>query len=205
VIHRRPADTPLGGGGSDLEIAVLRDGRAIGIRSVGRSDEPALRVFLHRLSDRSRAMRFFSSAANTDVAAAWAAAADGREEVGLIALDGTRVIAHAMYARVRETLAEVAVEVADDYQHAGVATLLLIRLARYASERGVVSFIADVLAENSEMLEVFDDVFGASEVREDLTDIESRFATAGWRRAAERFDGDWLARVEKVPAGGRAG
>jgi RimJ/RimL family protein N-acetyltransferase len=174
------------------EACTLRDGRRLELRAVTGADKPALAAFLAGLSEYSRAMRFFSAAASTDVAASWAAAADGLQHVGLVACEGQRIVGHAVYARIDPTLAEVAVEVAEDYRNAGVATLLLIRLARHASEHGISSFVADVLSENSEMLEVFHDVFAADDRSTASTEVESRFTTAGWRRAAERFDPELL-------------
>jgi hypothetical protein len=52
-------------------------------------------------------------------------------------------------------LAEVAFTVADDYQHRGAATLLLCELVAVARERGVRKFVAFVLNDNRQMLEVF--------------------------------------------------
>ena len=44
---------------------------------------------------------------------------------------------------------------ADDYQHRGAATLLLRELVAIARERGVREFVALVLDDNRQMLEVF--------------------------------------------------
>ena len=52
-------------------------------------------------------------------------------------------------------MAEVAFTVADDYQHRGAATLLLRELVAIARERGVRKFVALVLDDNRQMLEVF--------------------------------------------------
>jgi hypothetical protein len=57
--------------------------------------------------------------------------------------------------------AEVAVEVADDLHHLGLATLLMFRLARFAEEHQIPCFFAEVLPENSDMLVVFRDGFAA--------------------------------------------
>ena len=47
--------------------------------------------------------------------------------------------------------------VADAYQHHGLATMLLHRLANAARSVGITRFIAEVLAENRSMLSVFHD------------------------------------------------
>jgi hypothetical protein len=52
-------------------------------------------------------------------------------------------------------VADVAFTVADDYQHRGAATLLLRELVAIARERGVRTFVALVLRDNRQMLEVF--------------------------------------------------
>ena len=49
----------------------------------------------------------------------------------------------------------VAVVVQEDYRKHGIATYLLRRLAKIASEQGIVGFTADVLPENSAMLNSF--------------------------------------------------
>jgi len=49
----------------------------------------------------------------------------------------------------------VAFVVTDDYQHHGIGTLLLDDLAEVALRRGITTFVASTLAENSSMLGVF--------------------------------------------------
>jgi GNAT superfamily N-acetyltransferase len=50
---------------------------------------------------------------------------------------------------------DVAFVVGDAWQHRGLGTLLLARLAQLARERGLVGFTADVLSSNRGMLGVF--------------------------------------------------
>ena len=57
-----------------------------------------------------------------------------------------------------ETTAEIALAVADDGHHRGVATLLLEHLADVARTAGVTAFTADALSENHEVLKVFKDL-----------------------------------------------
>jgi GNAT superfamily N-acetyltransferase len=49
----------------------------------------------------------------------------------------------------------VAFVVADDYQHHGLAPLLLDRLADVARQAGIAVFTAETLVENREMMGVF--------------------------------------------------
>jgi GNAT superfamily N-acetyltransferase len=62
----------------------------------------------------------------------------------------------ARYVRGYEPeIAEVAVVVIDDWQGKGAATALLERLAERAAENGVERFVALVLQENAEAIELF--------------------------------------------------
>jgi GNAT superfamily N-acetyltransferase len=79
----------------------------------------------------------------------WLSSSSGASE--LIAVGG--------YDRLDDhRVAEVAFVVADAYQHHGLATMLLHRLAEAARSAGIERFISEVLAENRAMLSVFHDV-----------------------------------------------
>jgi GNAT superfamily N-acetyltransferase len=70
---------------------------------------------------------------------------------------GDRVVAVAGYERLREPdVAEVAFAVADELQGHGLGTRMLEQLADYAAQQGMRRFIADVLADNKQMLGVFE-------------------------------------------------
>ncbi|MDQ6744585.1 MAG: GNAT family N-acetyltransferase [Actinomycetota bacterium] len=101
---------------------------------------------------------------------------------------GRGVVGHATYVRLPAAdRAEVAVEVADDLHHLGLATLLMIRLARFAEEHQIPRFFAEVLPENRDMLAVFRDGFAAvSAAARDEVDVE--FPTANWRAASARLE-----------------
>jgi hypothetical protein len=101
---------------------------------------------------------------------------------------GRRIAGHAIYVRLPGSeRAEVAVEVADDFHHLGLATLLVIRLAEFAGDRQITHFFAEVLPENRDMLAVFRDGFAAvTRTREDVLEVE--FPTSSWRAAHERFE-----------------
>jgi L-amino acid N-acyltransferase YncA len=95
------------------------------------------------------AFRFFTAAADLTTAASWAAGADGRNHLGLLALDDSgKIIGHAACCRVYGHRAEVAVEISDHACHQGLATLLIAELARRAEAMGIRGFIAEVLPEN---------------------------------------------------------
>jgi GNAT superfamily N-acetyltransferase len=81
---------------------------------------------------------------------------DQVDRLALVAEDGGRLVAVGRYDRNAGSQdAEVAFVVADDHQHRGIGPQLLAALARAAGARGITSFVASVLVENSEMLRVF--------------------------------------------------
>lgn len=159
------------------------------MRPVTGRDEAALLEFLAGLSADSRRLRFFTGAADLRAAARLGAAGDDADHHGIVALAAGRgLVGHAIYVRVAgASRAEVAVEVADDLHHLGLATLLIIRLAQLAEDREITTFFAEVLPENLDMLAVFHDGFAAITVnRRDEVDVE--FATSSWRVAHARFE-----------------
>jgi GNAT superfamily N-acetyltransferase len=167
----------------------LRNGATVSIRPVTADDEAAIFAFLTDLSEDSRRLRFFSAAADLGSEARRGAAGDDAEHHGLVALaPGRGIVGHAIYVRLPAAKrAEVAVEVADDLHHLGLATLLMIRLAQFAEQHQIPRFFAEVLPENRDMLAVFRDGFAAaSAVGRDQVDVE--FATSSWRDARARFD-----------------
>lgn len=78
------------------------------------------------------------------------------DRVALVAVVGGRLVAVGRYERAPGSMeAEVAFVVADDYQHHGLAPLLLDRLADVARQAGIAVFTAETLVENREMMGVF--------------------------------------------------
>jgi GNAT superfamily N-acetyltransferase len=167
----------------------LRNGLTVSVRPVTGDDEAALMAFLAGLSVDSRRLRFFTTGVDLRAEAHRGAAGDDSEHHGVVALaPGGRLVGHAIYVRCAGAQrAEVAVEVADDFHHLGLATLLIIRLAQCAEGRDIKSFYAEVLPENLDMLAVFREGFAAMTVnRRDEVDVE--FATSSWRAAQARFE-----------------
>jgi GNAT superfamily N-acetyltransferase len=165
----------------------LRDGLTVTFSSVTAEDESAIVDFLIRLSPDSRRLRFFSAAIDLRVEAHREMSGDAVDHHGLLARMGVRVVGHAIFVRMPQTArAEVAVEVADDLHHLGLATQLMIRLAQAAEERHITQFFAEVLPENRDMLAVFHDGFDTASVNGPDA-IEVEFPTSGWRAAHARF------------------
>ena len=136
---------------------VLRDGSTVHLRSVLPGDEPALRRFFEALSPESRHLRFFTGAPDLGGAARAAVEQATSGDIGLLATRGGAIVAHAICASIDEGRAEVAFAVAEELHGEGLATLLLLRLAEAAAERGIGVLVAHVLPANREMLAVFRD------------------------------------------------
>ena len=166
--------------------ATLRDASTVLVRRARDTDEPALRAFLAALSLEARRLRFFTGAVDTD-RAAHLTAATGPDRLGLVALGATgEIVGHALCIRLGDGRAEVAVEVADELHGKGLGTILVERLAELAERHGITRFLAEVLPDNSSMLDVFRDGFDAEVTwHEGLEAVE--FPTAAWRLARGRF------------------
>jgi GNAT superfamily N-acetyltransferase len=129
------------------------------IRRITPADAPALAEAFATLSEESRRLRFMTSKPRltagelryfTDV--------DGHDHEALAAVDPETGAGVGIARFVRDpedpTRAEVAVTVADQWQHRGVATLLLDRLGERARAEGVRRYTALVSADNGAMLQL---------------------------------------------------
>jgi RimJ/RimL family protein N-acetyltransferase len=136
----------------------LLDGSMISIRHLGKDDIDAI-VRLHKhLSDHERYMRFFVVHPVYLQALAESLVEHDKGHCGLGAFDSGRLIGVANYGVCNNPdVAEVAVAVAHRHHLRGVATALLQMLAKIALRNGIHTFIADVLAGNTEMLKVLSD------------------------------------------------
>ena len=138
----------------------LLDGTHVVTRPVRPSDAaPVAELFSH-MDDRSRRRRFFitdhvvgdaEAAAMVDVDQA------DRQAYVVEAEAGGEVLGIAQLAREGSSRrAEIALAVADAWQGRGIGTLLLERLAQHARSHDVSILDADVLAENTPMIEVLE-------------------------------------------------
>ena len=136
---------------------VLRSGSTLRLRPIRPDDDGALLAFYERLSPDSLYFRFFSLRHLDAAAAARICAVDYENQFGLVGEVGGNLVAIAQYFRLPKhpERAEAAFVVEDALQGQGVGTRLLERLAELARDRGIRSFEADVLPQNSRMLEVF--------------------------------------------------
>jgi acyl-CoA synthetase (NDP forming)/GNAT superfamily N-acetyltransferase len=166
----------------------LRDGSTVRVRPVQRGDVAGLRSLLTGLSDHSRWLRFLTAAADLGRAARSAAAPEGG--VGLVATAGSpeRILAHATYLRERPDRAEVAFEVADEWQGRGLATILLAHLAGAAERDGVSTFVAYVHPSNHRMIGVFRDSGFPVDVRTSADELVVEMPASPGEDARRRFE-----------------
>ncbi|HET8643584.1 MAG TPA: GNAT family N-acetyltransferase, partial [Pseudonocardiaceae bacterium] len=137
---------------------VLSDGRTVHLRPIMPSDAEALVALHSRLSERTLYLRFFGPYPSIPPADLKRFTnVDHRDRVALVAVLGHELIAVARYERISPTSAEVAFLVEDAHQGRGLGSIQLEHLAAAARERGIKRFVAEVLAENPQMVRVFRD------------------------------------------------
>ena len=145
--------------------ARLKNGRSVLIRAVRPDDKMALLSGFANLSDRSRQLRFFGSKSDvSDEELHYYTEIDHIHHVALIVIvndnGNEKIIGGGRYmvygAPDQQNHAEIAFAVADEFQGLGLGSLLLKNLIPIARQNGIKKFKAEVLAENSAMLKVFE-------------------------------------------------
>ncbi len=146
-----------------VEDVVLRDGSTLRLRPTVPADADLLLRFFERLSPESRYLRFQGARRIDEHMVEPFLQTDFDGTVSLVGeLEGEAAVL-ATYIRLRDPRrAEVAFAVADDLQGRGIGTRLLERLAAHAARAGIEEFVAQVLPQNSAMLNVFRDAGFAS-------------------------------------------
>ena len=139
----------------------LRDGRTIEIRTQRSQDREGMQAAITRSSSGSLYRRFFAvrrefSEKETD----YFLEIDFVNHVALVAVandaDQPTIVGGGRYVVVQPRQAEVAFAVIDAYQGLGVGSALMRHLAALGHEAGLRELIAEVLAENVRMLNVFE-------------------------------------------------
>jgi len=141
------------------EPVLLPGGETVLARPVSPDDKGRLADAFDRLSPESRYRRFFAPLDRlTERDLAYLTEVDHHDHEAIVATapeDGS-IIGVARYVRAEDPAeAEVAVVVADPWQGRGVATALLERLVDNARAVGVRHFVAIVLSDNEDALELF--------------------------------------------------
>jgi GNAT superfamily N-acetyltransferase len=147
----------------------LRDGSRLVIRPIRPEDKGAIADGFERMSPESRYRRFFAPLQRLSAHdLAYLTEVDHRDHEALIGFDATtgEPVGVARFIRSDQpTEAEVAVTVVDDWQGRGAATALLERLVVRARDEGITHFLALVLTENREAIELFDNVASGDSAR----------------------------------------
>eukprot|EP00567_Pseudictyota_dubia_P012395 CAMPEP_0197445660 /NCGR_PEP_ID=MMETSP1175-20131217/10822_1 /TAXON_ID=1003142 /ORGANISM="Triceratium dubium, Strain CCMP147" /LENGTH=239 /DNA_ID=CAMNT_0042976653 /DNA_START=339 /DNA_END=1058 /DNA_ORIENTATION=+ len=148
------------------ERIVLTDGTVAHLRLVQSTDHDIWVNAFKRLSMDSRYLRFCAPKKKlSEDEIRYFTTVDQEQHFALVAVKGevnedSRVglgVARFICAPEDPTRAEAAVTVTDDAQHRGLGSLLLLRLAAAARERGVEKFDANVLAANRQILRLIDE------------------------------------------------
>lgn len=151
-------DAALRGYPAGLEVvAEVGGGLRLGIRPIRPADGPGLVAFHASLSSWSIYLRYFGAHPElTGGDVEKFTHVDYHDRLALVVEHEGRIVGVGRYDRLGAgTEAEVAFVVADAYQRKGIGGLLLERLAVAARQNGIDVFVADVLAENRAMVEVF--------------------------------------------------
>jgi RimJ/RimL family protein N-acetyltransferase len=142
----------------------LRNGAALTIRAIRPDDRDRISRAFRALERESVYSRFFSL--RNEPTAAELSRLDTIDFVREVILVATieaggdeTIIGSATYVALTDVAtphaAEIAFVVEEDYQGLGIASRLLKHLAALARERGITTFVADVLPGNKAMLSVF--------------------------------------------------
>jgi len=137
---------------------LLMNGEAVVVRPIHPADAPAL-VGLHAIVSPGTLHRhvLLDHPTLSLAAAARFSEVDYDARMAFVAVVSDELVGLAGYDRpgVSAQAAEASFIVTDTYQRHGVATLLFESLAEYARTRGILRFLAEVRAQNAEMLELF--------------------------------------------------
>jgi RimJ/RimL family protein N-acetyltransferase len=139
---------------------VLRDGARLRLRPIRPDDEPRLSSLYDRLSRFTAYQRFFT--AMNRLPPDWAhflANVDYRRRLALVVEhppDGELIAVGRYEATDRTDTAEIAFVILDGWQNRGLGAMLLGDLLATAEARGIMRFIAYVLADNTRMISLLE-------------------------------------------------
>jgi GNAT superfamily N-acetyltransferase len=120
------------------------------VRHVHDDDRDAIVAFLAGLSMETMYRRFFSLPRVDERLVSMVAHPSECCSTALIALEGSEIVGLASYDRLADdpTRADVAVVIADAWQHRGVGSVLMRKLSGAAHHAGIERFTATMLSDN---------------------------------------------------------
>jgi RimJ/RimL family protein N-acetyltransferase len=139
-----------------------KTGLSLFLRPIKISDEPLLKDFLYSLSDKSIYRRFMSQRFHLPHEFIQELVViDYTREMAILALVGEtpneKIVGVGRYFIDPQThTAEVAFAVRDDFHNQGIGSELLSYLTYLAKRQGLLGFTAEVFADNTPMLHVFE-------------------------------------------------
>lgn len=138
----------------------LRNGRSIEVRALRPDDETQMLAALSRTSPQSLYRRFFGVKKSfSESEKAFFFNVDFIDHVALVATieqsGRTEIVGGARYVVVQPGIAEIAFTVIDDFQGKGVGSALMRHLILLARKASLKQLIADVLPENTAMINIF--------------------------------------------------
>ncbi|GAA1974824.1 bifunctional GNAT family N-acetyltransferase/acetate--CoA ligase family protein [Nocardioides panacihumi] len=168
---------------------LLSDGRIASIRPLDGSDRAGLIALHDAVADESIRLRFFTPgriAAHRYVDHLLSAPEDA--VLTLVAVVSEELVGVVSAEILSADAAEVAMLVADREHGHGLGSLLLEHVAAACRNRGIHRFVAEVLADNNAMLQVFRDA-GFDTVRHiDRGEVSVEMSTEATARAVEAAD-----------------
>jgi len=137
----------------------LRDGRSIQIRALRPEDHTQMLAAVSRTSPQSLYRRFFGPKKGfSESEKAFFLNVDFTDHVALVASidqsDRTQIVGGGRYVVTEPGVAEIAFTVTDEFQGKGVGSALMRHLALLAGRASLKQLIADVLPENTAMMNI---------------------------------------------------
>lgn len=141
------------------EHVVVADGLELLLRPLRPDDKHRIAQAFDQLSPETRYRRFFAPLAQLsaqDLRYLTEVDHHDHEAIAAVNPENGGIVGVARYVRSEDpTEAEVAVVVGDPWQGHGVATALLQRLVARARQEGINHFVALVMSDNTDALELF--------------------------------------------------
>ncbi len=160
-----------------VDTVLLRDGSTAQIRPLDAHDHQAVTALFEACSERNLYTRFFTFG-HLVVTQHVDHLFDGHTgTLTYVVIRNGRLLGIADVEPCDEATSEIAFLVSDDAHGLGIATLLLERAAEDARAAGVDWFVADVLANNRQMLLVFVDAGFSLERHCDHGEVSVRMST----------------------------